>query len=338
MTVGVTGLGSWPGTDFPAVQRLLFGELGEPPNLPHFAELPARGHTSDMIGRTVGLISEFGFDLQPAGWRATDAPGVDHRRAKARWREDLDLLEETAQGYAGPFKVAVTGPWTLAALVERPRGDRMLADHGARRDLAGALAEGIAVAVAELHRRLPDLALTLQVDEPLLPAVAQGRIQTASGFSRFRSVDRPELSETLTAVLTTARSAYPGEKLPAALHCCARGLDPGFTYGAGFDALSLPAEFADSATLDGIAAGVEAGHALWLGIAPTHLPDQVRRPDAMAERALRLLRPLELGSTWADRLLLTPACGLAGWNLRPAITVLRHLKEAAAIVDEELVR
>ncbi|WP_432557866.1 methionine synthase [Granulicoccus sp. GXG6511] len=337
MKVGVTGIGSWPGEDFAAAQRLLFGELGDAPDVPHMAELPSRGIGSDMIGRAAALIDEFGLDLQPAGWRVTDAAGIDHRRAKARWREDLDLLEETAQGYAGAFKLAVTGPWTLAAMIERPRGDRMLADHGARRDLAGALAEGIAATLAELQRRLPDLSLTLQLDEPLLPRVGAGRIRTASGFSRFRSVELPELSGTLTSVVETARSAYEGT-LTTALHCCAAGLDPELVLRAGFDAVSLPGEFLDTDTLDRLGPGIEAGHALWLGIAPTHVLDQPLRPDRLAERALAILRPLELGSAWAGRLVLTPACGLAGWTQRPAVAVLRNLREAAAIVGDELAR
>lgn len=336
MKVGVTGLGSWPGEDFAAAQRLLLGELGEAPDLPHLAELPARGMGSDMIGRAAALIGDLGLDLQPAGWRVTDAPGIDHRRAKARWREDLDLLEETAQGYAGRFKLAITGPWTLAAMVERPKGDRMLADHGARRDLAGALGEGIAEALTELRRRLPELDLVLQLDEPLLPRIHAGRIRTASGFSRFRSVDVPELSETLGSLLATARAAYPD--LTTALHCCAPGLDLDLVHRSGFTAVSVPAEFLDTASLDRIGANLEAGQALWLGVAPTHVLDQPMRPDRLAADALRHLRPLELGDTWHERLLLTPACGLAGWSQRPAVQLLRSLREAAAIVGEELAR
>ena len=53
------------------------------------------------------------------------------------------MLEELADGYTGPLKLQLTGPWTLAATVELPRGDKVLADHGARRDLAEALALGL---------------------------------------------------------------------------------------------------------------------------------------------------------------------------------------------------
>ena len=50
--------------------------------------------------------------------------------ARSTLRSDLDLLEEHAQGYSGRLKLSAAGPWTLAALMERPRGDRVLADSG----------------------------------------------------------------------------------------------------------------------------------------------------------------------------------------------------------------
>ena len=84
------------------------------------------------------------MDLQPAGWRLTGGTdpraSLDQRRARSLLLQDLDVLEELADGYTGPLKLQLTGPWTLAATVELPRGDKVLADHGARRDLAEALA------------------------------------------------------------------------------------------------------------------------------------------------------------------------------------------------------
>lgn len=333
MRVRVTGLGSWPGADLAPVLRLTLGEL---PDLPYLPELPARGVGSQMIGRTGAILTDLGLDLQPTGWRLTDAPGIDQRRARARFREDLDVCEEQTQGYAGPLKLAFAGPWTMAAVVERPRGDRVLADHGARRELGEALGEGIAGTLAELRRRLPTVEPVLQLDEPLLPEVLAGRIRTASGFSRLRSVDLPEASGALSGILAAAHSAYPDVR--TALHCCAAGLEPSLVFDAGFDALSVPASELTGPALDRIGPAVEGGRELWLGIAPTHMPDAASRPDRLAAAALGLLRPLELGAAWADRLVLTPACGLAGWSPRPAVQLLRHLREAAAIVGEELER
>ncbi len=76
-----TGVGSMPGTDFAESLKIVLDKL---PDLPHLPELPDRGVESAMIGRTLGLIAHLGFDLQPAGWRLTDAGGVDQRRARSR--------------------------------------------------------------------------------------------------------------------------------------------------------------------------------------------------------------------------------------------------------------
>ena len=110
------------------------------------------------------------MDLQPAGWRLTGGSdpraSLDQRRARSLLAEDLDVLEELADGYTGPLKLQLTGPWTLAATVERPRGDKVLADHGARRDLAEVLALGLGDHVAEVRRRVPGAELVVQIDEP----------------------------------------------------------------------------------------------------------------------------------------------------------------------------
>ena len=90
-----TGIGSMPGEDFGAAVRLVVDEL---PDLPHLPELPDRGTIADLTGRGVAVIGELGFDLQPAGWRLTDSPGVDHRRAKSLLAQDLDVLEEELRG------------------------------------------------------------------------------------------------------------------------------------------------------------------------------------------------------------------------------------------------
>ena len=83
-------------------------------------------------------MSGLAADLQPAGWRLTDSSGVDHRRARSLLAQDLDAVEELAQEYVGAFKTQVVGPWTLAATVEKPRGDKVLSDLGARRELVAA--------------------------------------------------------------------------------------------------------------------------------------------------------------------------------------------------------
>ena len=181
-----TGVGSLPFDDRDEAARIVVGEL---PDFPHLAELPGRGAGADMIGRAAALLVELHVDLQPSGWRVVDRAGADERRSRAMLRADVDALELAAYGYEGPLKVQVAGPLTLAAGLERSRGDRMLADHGARRELAASLAEGVREHVAEIARRVPGAQVVLQIDEPSLPTVLAGGVPTISGWGRLRSVE-----------------------------------------------------------------------------------------------------------------------------------------------------
>ena len=116
---GATGIGSWPGDDIVEALGAVRDILTDRPHLP---ELPHRGPGADLIGRGAALLVDLPVDLQPHGWRLVDAPGRDQRRAASWLRSDLDALAEAFDGYAGPLKVQVAGPWTLAAsLVAAPR-------------------------------------------------------------------------------------------------------------------------------------------------------------------------------------------------------------------------
>ena len=72
-----TGVGSLPGTDPVQAQRLVFGEL---PDLPHLAELPARGPGADLTGRTAALLVDLPVELTTTGWRFSARPGRDLRQ------------------------------------------------------------------------------------------------------------------------------------------------------------------------------------------------------------------------------------------------------------------
>ncbi|GAB3747356.1 uroporphyrinogen decarboxylase/cobalamine-independent methonine synthase family protein [Microlunatus parietis] len=324
-TVVHTGVGSWPGTDIVEAIKITFDEC---PELPYLPELPARGAAAGLIGRGAGQLADLTVDLQPSGWRLTDGLGLDHRRAVALFRDDLDLLEEQAQGYAGCFKIGFAGPWTLAASIERQRGGLVLADRGARRDLGQSLAEGLAELISELNRRLPDLRLIIQLDEPLLPAVHQGRVPTASGYATHRPIDDPELSETLTHVVRRL------DPTPVVVHCCAAGAPIPLLAGTGLHSLGLDLDQLRPADWDGIGPALEQG--LWFGIgaAPT---DRVIGPDAVAERVLGPVRDLALDPA-TTRLAITPACGLAGATPADALAILRSVRTAAGIVADELPR
>ena len=314
----VTAAGSLPGTDF----RGALGAMTELlPDLLALPELPARGVGSAMTGRALGLIGGLGFDLQPAGWRLTPHPSAEHRRAKAQWRSDLDDAEELLQDFDGVLKVAVAGPWTLAATVERPMGDRLLADHGARRELSEALHEGVAGLAADLSRRLPAARVLIQIDEPALLAVGGGAVPTASGFSRHRGVDLPELVGALTPF---------GDG--AWLHCCAPGRWLDVARRAGFAGVAVDSRLVDP---DELAGWCDESRDVSLGVVATD-PPTLKGVDELVAEALRVLRQIQVAPYPA--MVLGTACGLAGWDRGDVAPQLRALTRAAALVEEAMER
>ena len=308
-----TGVGSMPGEDqrdYEEAVRVVLDLLGG--RLPHLPEVPGRGAGATTTGRALALVSELGADLQPAGWRLTgqSGSGVDQRRARSLVGQDLDALEERAQGLTGAFKVQVCGPWTLASTVERPRGDAVLGDHGARRELSQALAEGLTDHLADLRRRLPGVdRLVVQVDEPALPAVLAGRVPTSSGLHSHRHVDLPEASEVLRGVLAAVEAAG-GEPW---VHSCAPRTPWDLVRGAGARGLLVDLDQLAAEDHDQLAEALEAGEQVVLGVLPTAEP--AARPDerGLVARVERWLDMLGLDPEQVTpRLGVAPGCGLAG--------------------------
>ncbi|HEV2890044.1 MAG TPA: methionine synthase [Frankiaceae bacterium] len=257
-----------------------------------------------MTGRTAALLPGLHVDLQPAGWRFVARPGTDSRRARDYLAWDLDAAEQAFAGYEGPFKVQVTGPWTLAATIELHRGDRALSDRGAVRDIADALDEGIAEHVREIRRRIPGADVVVQLDEPALPAVLEGRVPTASGFGTLRSVPRPEVA---AALRLDGRG----------VHCCAADVPLDLLAGAAF--VSLDLALLTSRRYDALAALLDGGTRLFAG---TTDHARLRRvvSDLGADRA---------------RIVVTPPCGLAGATPDEARAALRQAREHARRLEED---
>ncbi len=323
-----SGVGSHPGDDQHAYDEAVRLVLGELPDLAYLPEVPARGAGATMTGRGLAVMAELGADLQPAGWRLTDAPGVDHRRARSLLAQDLDALEEQAQGYRGAFKVQVAGPWTLAATVERPRGDKVLADFGARRELAQALAEGLTTHVSDVRRRVPGATrLVVQVDEPALTAVLAGAVPTASGFSRHRTVEPPEASQALGWVLTAIAEAGAEPWV----HSCAADTPLDLLRGAGAHGLSVDHAQLSARDHDEAAAALESGQTVALGVVASTDPASAPSDGQVTEAVLRWAEMLGLDhEELGDRLVLTPACGLASATPAWAKQSLTLLRVAAA--------
>jgi hypothetical protein len=332
-----TGIGSLPGTDPVEAQRLIFGEL---PDLPHLAELPGRGAGADLTGRTAALLVDLPVELAPTGWRFTARPGRDLRRALGFLSADLDALEEVAGGYAGPLKIQVCGPWTLAATIELIRSqDPALADPGAIADLTASLAEGLASHVAEVRKRVPGARIVVQVDEPGLPAVIAGEVPTASRLNRLPVPEPADLESHLGSIVSAARAF-------TLVHCCALSVPFGIIRGAGADgvgcdlaALAQPAE-------DGLAEAVEAGLGIVAGVIPATGTAAAPEPPP-ADRAARAVTALWQRMGWPvardgaagpggvpSQVVLAPACGMAGATQGYARAAMARCREAARLLPE----
>ncbi|MCM3886624.1 methionine synthase [Frankia sp. R82] len=343
-----TGVGSLPGTDAVEAQQLVFDEL---PDLPHLPELPARGPGAGLIGRSSAILVDLPVDLQPAGWRLVPRPGLDLRRSRDMLVRDLDALVETAEGYAGPFKIAVAGPWTLAAQLELPRGHKALSDVGATREIAESLAAGLVEHLAQLSARVPGARLIVQLDEPSLPAVLAGRVRTPSGFSVLPAVEEGLVAARLREVADAVRASGA---VGAGVHCCAPAVPFATLQAAGLDFVGvdvglltraeddLVGEYVDaggrliagivSTTGGSTAGGSTAGGATGGGSAPGRAAElsEVRRSvEPVIALWNRLgFRPEQLGEVVA----VAPACGLAGFGADAARAVLRHCRQAGRML------
>lgn len=324
--VDVTGLGSLPGTDYAGAVAMTFEQVP----VPYVPELPARGPHAGMIARGAATLAGIAAELTSSGWRVADAPGGDLRRARALLRDDLDRLAETVPDYEGRLRVPIVGPWTLAASLELPRGGRLLADTGARRDLAASLLQGTADLVREIARRLPAAAVELQLDEPSLPAVLGGGIPTSGGLFRLRAIDQAEAYP----ALGRWAGPLPGDvRVPTIVHCCAPGLRIWeLLRDTGLGGVAVDLAQVGRAEIDDLAAATDARRSVLLGVTGV----AVDRPEPLVTSAWRVVRELGPGPDIEPLVTITPACGLAGWAPAAASSIWKVLRTAASELTERL--
>jgi methionine synthase II (cobalamin-independent) len=330
-----TTLGSMPGTSVRSAVAAVVGSMTSGDGVPHLPELPARGPGADLVGRTAGLLASVAPDLAvettPAGWRFADAPGRESRRARSWLGEDLDAWEEGLEGYAGPVAVSLAGPWTVAAAVELRTGERAVRDPGACRDLAEALQHAAVDHVADVRRRLPSAQVSLWLDEPSLPAVLQGTIPTQSGLARYAGVDEPVVETALRRVV----DALHAQGVPVVVHCCGSRPPYALFHRSGFDAVSADLLLHDRRDDDAIGELLEAGRRLVAGVLPA-------TDAALSEVRATVGLVRELGhrlghgpDVVAERVLVSPTCGLAGASDRHVRAVLEGLRAVGRGLREE---
>jgi hypothetical protein len=341
-----TGIGSMPGTDPVEACAVVFGEL---PDFPFLPELPNRGVGAELIGRTAALLVDLPAETTARGWKLTTHPGRDQRRAAGFLSFDLDAIQQAADGYEGPLKIAVCGPLTLAAGLELSRSQNpALTDRGALADLTASLAEGVAAHVQQVRERVPGARVVLQLDEPSLPAVLTGRVPTASGLNTVRALDEAEVRGAVQPVLEAARAF-------GVVHCCGKGFPFLPIKAAGAQAVSFDLDLLARGDVDAVAEIADAGLGLLAGAVPATRAGQadLTRLASPAERQATPGGPAQLAAREAARavvtmwrrtaldprllarqVVITPACGLAGLSPEAARATLVQCREAARIAPE----
>jgi len=322
-----SGIGSWPGIAARQAAEIVVGELADA--LAHIVELPARGVGADMVGRAGALLVDVAIDTVPRGYRIAARPGAVTRRAVSLLDEDMDALEEAweAAGLRGsgrPVKVQAPGPITLAAQLELANGHRAITDPGAVRDLAASLAEGVAAHRTALARRL-ETPVVVQFDEPSLPKALGGQLTGVTALSPVPALDEA----VATALLDTCAARVGTDVL---LHSCAPGLPWNLLQRTGIDAVSVDAGTLRAADLDGVAAFVESGRTVMLGVVAVTAPEKRPSAEEVAAAVVAVTDRLGFGrSALRDRIGVTPGCGLAGATPQWARTAVELARKAAEV-------
>lgn len=275
-----------------------------------------------MIGRAAARLPGLPCDLLPFGWRLTARPGRDQRRAETFWRTDLDDLAEVCGQLSGPLKVSLCGPWTLAANLWLPRGERVLSDVGAVQDVHSSWREAAAELTRSVHRLVPQAEVIFQVDEPSLAAVLAGSLRSASGLNRLPAVNQAWAMQLLADAHAAVQAAGAAA---VTIHSSAPGLPWAELAKVGLAAAAVDLGVLGSAELSQLAEAVDSGLALWLG-----LPKLLDQPVAdQVDQLLAWWRRLDQDLLSQDQIVLTPSCGLAGQSVQQAQRQYQRLAELA---------
>lgn len=281
--MGAYGLGELPGTSIEEAADIIQGETGA---LPHLPQLPARGLGADATGRSIGLIHALTVARGARSWMLTARPSRLTHRTRDYLSMDLDTCEEMWGTSLEQVKVQIVGPWTLGSRIELPNGHRVLTDHGALRDLTEALILGIQEHAAEVARRFR-CTVSVQVDEPDLPAIIAGRLEGTSTFDTIRAVNVADINERLAGVFSAVRG---GNVEHTYLNLTGHEPNWDVARGAGADTVQVTLDQVTSnQQLDGFGETITSGVRIGLGITgpEDHVDELLERPR---ERAVKVAR------------------------------------------------
>ena len=169
--------------------------------------------------------------------------------------------------------------------------------------------------------------MVVQFDEPLLTAALAGRLAGVTAMTPVHPVD-----EVLAMRLLEDCVAAVGDQ--ALLHICSPDLPWDALQRSRIPALSVDARTLDDAALDGLGGFIDSGRSVVLGLLPALAPDSRPSAEDVATAAATITDRLGFSrSVLADRVGISPVCGLAGatddWA-RAATALTQRAAEAIA--------
>ncbi|HET9875834.1 MAG TPA: methionine synthase, partial [Mycobacterium sp.] len=199
---------------------------------------------------------------------------------------------------------------------------RAITDPGATRDLAASLAEGARAHRDGLARRL-DTRAVVQFDEPLLAAAVGGRLAGVTAMTSVAAIDEASA----TALLDVCVAALGADVL---VHGCTPGLPWNVVLRSGVTAVSVDAGALAAGDYDGMAEFVDSGRTVMLGVVPATAPQRLPSVEEVGAAAAAVTDRIGLPrSVLAERIGISPACGLAGATPQWACTAIELARKGA---------
>lgn len=155
-----------------------------------------------------------------------------------------------------------------------------------------------------------------------------GGLKTLSGVGRLRRIDDGEARDVLGHVVDTVKAA--GAQV--VVHSCAPDVPMSLLHRLGVDGVSLDTSLLTEAAFEPLGEAIDSGLTLWAGLVPTSTAE--RHPRAHVEAFERMWHRIGFGAGEYDRIVVTPACGLAGLAPKQAVTVQRLAVEAVQMLAD----
>jgi methionine synthase II (cobalamin-independent) len=315
-----TGIGSLPHAEAAAAARFA---LQWTPKLPAAPSLPRRSPTEGMVAQAAWGIS--GVTVLPDGSLLVADGGIDPEAPLTDPGVDgepfvtLRTFLRAINGRVAPFKLQLTGPVTLglalhAVGVEAPHAFSLAQE---------AVTGRVRAALQTARRAAPGATPVMFLDEPGLTAMLD------PGFP-FDPDDTLDLVSSVMAVVE--------ERAIAGLHCCGRA-DWQAVLQAGPQILSLPVGAGITAHAGALAGFLDRGGWVAWGAVPTDGP-LIDSADVLWRRlrvewdalALAGCDPVLL----RERAILTPACGLVGFEVHQAEQVAGLVNALASRLESSV--